>query len=821
MIPLLLHFCLPFGVVMEGNLDFSRIRQRRPYDYYRSGDYLISGVIPTRTAMFPNHDFQYNPAEDLQPKRVVYEAAIDMLSSGHSMVPNFKCGQEEKLLAVIQGGDFETYFQMATILEIYKVPQLTYGFVNHILHEKTQFPFSFWMSPKEISQYMGIVKLLLHFKWMWISIAVPKTDGGNQFLRTMETLFSESGICIAFSHRIPLVFVDGFTLLDNEILNLFENLLEEKINVVIYFGDSDSMILLPVMLSILEKHYPPGKVWVSTALWGFTLSTFFSYWDIKYFHGALSFIIQTDRRSKSQELFLDEDKDTFEHVWSDMFDCYDSDHRFSRKTWKRCREKENLGVLSKAWLEKSMSAESYNIYNAVYVVAHAFHAMMMPLSSKNMKKEKILDLTAMTQSWQVHSFLRNVHFNSTTMDEVYFDNDGELVADYDLVNLITFPNESARRVKVGKLQRETSSNVKMIIDEEAIVWPNSFDQVTPRSVCNPSCQPGERKMVPEGQPICCYVCIPCLEGTISVNPDADQCQECSEDQYSNKNRDQCISKIIDFLSFGEVLGIVLVFFSLFLCVATVLILVIFLRHRNTPIVKANNRNLTYILLVSILLACLSSFLFIGQPEKVTCLLRQTTFSVIFSIAISSVLAKTITVILVFMATQPGHRMQKWMGQNLANAIVFFGSIIQFGICIVWMGTSPPYPELVMNSHVRQIILQCNEGSAIMFYSALGFMGILTTTSFIVAFLARKLPGGFNEAKFITFSMLIVCSVWISFVPTYLSTKGKYMVAVQIFSILASNTGLLGFIFLPKCYIIVLKPHLNTKEQLMAKRNKFG
>uniref|UniRef100_H9GKE8 G-protein coupled receptors family 3 profile domain-containing protein n=1 Tax=Anolis carolinensis TaxID=28377 RepID=H9GKE8_ANOCA len=707
---------------------------KRNYQHILAILFAIS-EINKNSELLPNITLGYNLYENYFSKRVVYEAAIDMLSSGHSMVPNFKCGQEEKLLA------------------------LTYGFVNHILHEKTQFPFSFWMSPKEISQYMGIVKLLLHFKWMWISIAVPKTDGGNQFLRTMETLFSESGICIAFSHRIPLVFVDGFTLLDNEILNLFENLLEEKINVVIYFGDSDSMILLPVMLSILEKHYPPGKVWVSTALWGFTLSTFFSYWDIKYFHGALSFIIQTDRRSKSQELFLDEDKDTFEHVWSDMFDCYDSDHRFSRKTWKRCREKENLGVLSKAWLEKSMSAESYNIYNAVYVVAHAFHAMMMPLSSKNMKKEKILDLTAMTQS-------------CTTMDEVYFDNDGELVADYDLVNLITFPNESARRVKVGKLQRETSSNVKMIIDEEAIVWPNSFDQ-------------------------------------------------CSEDQYSNKNRDQCISKIIDFLSFGEVLGIVLVFFSLFLCVATVLILVIFLRHRNTPIVKANNRNLTYILLVSILLACLSSFLFIGQPEKVTCLLRQTTFSVIFSIAISSVLAKTITVILVFMATQPGHRMQKWMGQNLANAIVFFGSIIQFGICIVWMGTSPPYPELVMNSHVRQIILQCNEGSAIMFYSALGFMGILTTTSFIVAFLARKLPGGFNEAKFITFSMLIVCSVWISFVPTYLSTKGKYMVAVQIFSILASNTGLLGFIFLPKCYIIVLKPHLNTKEQLMAKRNKFG
>ncbi|XP_068129487.1 extracellular calcium-sensing receptor-like [Hyperolius riggenbachi] len=419
---------------------------------------------------------------------------------------------------------------------------------------------------------------------------------------------------------------------------------------------------------------------------------------------------------------------------------------------------------------------------------------------------------------QLLPYIRNSRVTLSSGVEIYFDENGDIPDGYDIVNWQRTSDGSFGYAKVGDYDSSKSPSAMFTIDMRLVQWLMG-DAKVPRSVCSESCPPGFRKAALQGQPVCCFECVPCLQGEISNQTDSVDCMKCSWDQWPNSQRTKCFPKTFEFLAFEEPMGAILATVSIFSSFTPVFILNMFMQHKHTPIVKANNYTLSCLLLVLLCLCFLCPLVFIGYPQPETCLLRQASFGLVFALCVSCILAKTIMVVLAFMATRLGSRLRKWTTPRVSYIIIFKCSLIQFIFCTFWLSVAPPFAQNNIQTKPGIIIVECNENSSIAFWTMLGYLFLLAAISFNVAFLARRLPDSYNEAQFITFSMLAFLSVWISFIPAYLSAQGKYTVAMEIFAILASSWALVNCMFLSKCLIILFRPDMNSKEYLTGRGKK--
>ncbi|XP_029435435.1 extracellular calcium-sensing receptor-like [Rhinatrema bivittatum] len=768
--------------------------------------------------ILPNITLGFKILDSCLSKMLAVANTLSLLSGTEEPVPSYHCSSKSIVPGVVGESFSDITIPIARLLGVYKIPQISYGSSNVMLSNKHLFPSFFRTVPPDLAEAYAIPRLLKHFGWSWVGIIASDNDYGVQGSQMLQTEIERSGGCIEFLERIPVY------LSQERVNQIVEVIKVSSANIIVVYCHIGFVV--PVFEEVAKLNIR-GKVWVGATSFIITPDLFAKDTWLSL-NGTIALALHVGEIPEFKEFVhtihpsTSTDDIFIKPFWEKAFECkWRENNATQNGTVDRneklfCSGQEKVHQLDPALFELDNLRYTYNAYLAVYAYAHALHNLVSCQDGAEFPSNGSCVSIEEIQPHQVLQHLRNVHFMTRSGEEFFFDKNGDPPAMYDILNWKIFHNGTYTCTTVGNFDYTAPRGQEVTVNGSTLIW-NSIYSTVPESICSTECLPGFRRASREGEPICCFDCIPCADGEITNQTETTYCQKCPDDQWPNEKRDTCIPRIIEFLSYEEPLGAILSAISTLCSLITVSILGIFVKYKDTPIVKANNRELSYLLLLSLVFCFLCSLLFIGRPMKVTCMLRQTAFGVIFSLCVSCILAKTITVVVAFNATKPGSKLKKWVGIRTSNYLVPLCSIIQLILCLIWLGTAPPFSNVNMES-AKKIIIQCSEGSIELFYAMLGYLGFLACISFIVAFLARNLPDSFNEAKYITFSLLVFVSVWISFIPAYLSTRGKYMVAVEVFAILASSIGLLGCIFFPKVYIILLKPDRNTKDFLLGKGN---
>ncbi|XP_075200042.1 vomeronasal type-2 receptor 1-like [Anomaloglossus baeobatrachus] len=807
--------------------------QQLEIESYQIMQALIFAVeeINKNPDLLPNITLGFQIYDTCTVLRRAAEGTLWMLSGEESSVPNYRCGEGGTLAGIVGDSASTRSILMAQILGLYRYPQISYFATSPFLSNRNLFPSFFRTVPSDTFQYRGLAELILYFGWTWVGLLATDNDYGQPGIQVIKQEIVRAGACVAFIENI----MTGQTNRGApRIINVIKASSSAKVILVL----SSAFDFMPVVEELAKQNIT-GKIWIASESW--STSPLLNKENFQpVLMGTVGFALHGGQMAGFVEHLNNLHPSKFPNdpflleFWEETFFCkwidrHTRSESMRNQTIKECIGNENIES-AKANVDLRIT---FNVYIAVYAFVWAIQNLLQCEPGKGPFLNGTCANISFSQPWQLqqmskHGFtqactvfkdgrellhyIKTVNFETKDKAHIFFDNKGDSPALYDILNWQLSATGSIKQKIVGSYDSSSPEGIQMKINNAAIVWGSE----DPQSKCSPSCPLGSRKVTIPGKPTCCFQCTQCPIGEIANETDAVECQKCSWDTWPNTQQDMCLRRTIEFLSYDEAMGINLAALSIASSLIPIGVLGVFIRYNTTPIVRANNWSLSCLLLIALFFCFLSSLAFIGYPHPEKCLLRQVAFGLAFTLCISCVLAKTITVVIAFKATKPGTSLRRWTGGKASYTLIVICLLIQTSVCVAWLSYSPPFPAYDTQTASRVIILYCNEGSPFVFWVMLGYLGFLAAISFIVAFLARRLPDSFNEAKYITFSMLAFLCVWISFIPAYLSSRGKYTVAMEIFAILSSSLAVVVCIFLPKCFIILFQPHLNVRQNLMRK-----
>ncbi|XP_041515300.1 vomeronasal type-2 receptor 1-like isoform X1 [Microtus oregoni] len=779
--------------------------------------------INERNDVLPNHTLGYQIFDTCYSISKTMETSLTFLTGQEEYQPNFRNSTGKYLTGIIGSGGSSLSVASSRILGLYYIPEIGYTSSCPILSDKFQFPSYYRTIPSDKIQSEAMVNLIQHFGWVWVGAIAADDDYGKYGVKSFREKMESANLCVAFSETIPKVYSN------EKMQNAIKALKSSTARVIVLFTsdiDLSPFVLEMVHHNITDRTWIASEAWITSAL--IAKPEYFP-----YFGGTIGFAIPRTVIPGLKEFLYDvhpskdpNDVLTIE-FWQTAFNCtwpnssvpYNVDHRVNM-TGKEdrlydmsdqlCTGEEKLEDLKNTYLDVSQLRITNNVRQAVYAMAYALDHLStcdIPEDSKNDTKcSHIPDF----EPKELMTYLNKLKFTTHDGRKIQFDVNGDLeIGYYDILNWQIDNTGEIAFVKIGEYKFQESS-FELVLPQNSTLYWNTESSRIPDSVCTKLCPPGTRKGIRHGQPICCFDCIPCADGYVSEKLGQRECDPCGEDDWSNAQKNKCVPKEVEFLAYEEALGFTLVILSILGALVVLAVILVYVIHRHTPLVKANDRELSFLIQMSLLITVLSSLLFIGKPLNWSCMARQVTLALGFCLCLSSVLGKTISLFFAYRISISKTRLIS-MHPVIRKLIVLVCVLGEIGACSAYLVLEPPRMFKNIEPQNVKIIFECNEGSIEFLCSIFGFDVLLALLCFLTTFVARQLPDNYYEGKCITFAMLVFFIVWISFVPAYLSTKGKFKVAVELFAILASSYGLLGCIFLPKCFIILLRPKRNTDE----------
>ena len=419
----------------------------------------------------------------------------------------------------------------------------------------------------------------------------------------------------------------------------------------------------------------------------------------------------------------------------------------------------------------------------------------------------------------LQKYLRNVSFDGLT-GKVRFDRFGDpFSALYSIINVQRSPATEARlrKVTIGTWNKDSTPKLKL--NTSNLRWKTLL---TPVSSCSTECMPGTRK---EPTSTCCWDCVKCPQGTISAEIGSKSCTACEPDTKPNNEGTRCEKLPIVNISLTTAGGMTLTVVASIGFILTMLVCRIYIKFHNSPIVRASNREISFLLLFGISGLHILAILDLSEPSNILCIAATFWRYFTLNLCVTVLFTKTMRITSVFGVDKVVQLFTPWY-KTLERQIIFTSvvNLVPTSLLGLWMSTDPPGREKIIRSD-EYIFLLCKP-----YYTNTGFALFITVSCYIIivallctyyAFKGRGIPENFNETKYIGFSMYILLLSSIAYYPVAFTFESWYVTLVSCLTTLVTSFGLLGCMFGPKVYILLFRPQRNTVEHVRSQVTSFS